>query len=144
MSVRVGDEHILAVNQVPNIGGYFDCEMRMEIQVKNTCRSAWLNLYNMGKIRSYMTLDQARTVIQAYVTSKLDSNNVLLAGTTSELQTKLQLVQNAAVRLISRSKKRDHVTPLLYNLHWLPIKDRIIFKILLLTYMSLNDAVQSI
>ena len=43
-----------------------------------------------------MTLDQAKTVIHASVTSKLDGNNALLAGTTSELQTKLQLVRNAA------------------------------------------------
>ena len=49
VSVRVRDQNIMAVNQVRNIGAYFDCEMRMEIQVKNTCRSAWLNLYNIGK-----------------------------------------------------------------------------------------------
>ena len=96
--------------------------------------------YDVGKIRSYMTQDQAKTVIHAYVTSKLDANNALLAGTPLELQTKLQLVQNAAARLITRNKKRDHVTPILYNLHWLPMEDWIIFKILVLTYKSLNDA----
>lgn len=55
--------------------------------------------------------------------SKLDANNALLAGTTLELITKLQLVQNAAAKLITQNKKYDHVTPILYNLHWLPIED---------------------
>ena len=50
----------MAVDQVCNIGAYFDCEMRMEMQVKNTCKGAWLNLHNISKIRSYMTLDQAK------------------------------------------------------------------------------------
>lgn len=139
VSVRVGDEDIVAVDKVRNIGAYFDAEMKMEVQVKNTCKGAWLNLYNIGKIRQYLTFDQAKTIIHAYVTSKLDANNALLSGTTSELKSKLQLVQNAAAKLITKNKKQDHATPLLYNLHWLPIEDRIIFKILLLAYKSLND-----
>ena len=144
VSVRVGDENIMAVKQVRNIGAYFDSEMKMDIQVKNMCKSAWLNLYNVGKIRNYLTEDQAKTVIHAYVTSKLDANNALLAGTTrtktSELRSQLQRVQNAAAKLITRNKKYDRATPLLFDLHWLPIEDRIIFKILLLTYKALREA----
>ena len=143
MSVRVGDEKIMAVNQVRNIGAYFDSKLQMDIQVKSMCKKAWLNLYNVGKIRDYLTEDQAKIVIHAYVTSKLDANNALLAGltrtTTSELRTQLQRVQNAAAKLITQHKKYAHVTPLLYYLHWLPIEDRIVFTILLLTYKALNE-----
>ena len=71
--------------------------------------------------------------------SKLDANNALLAGTTTVLKSQLQSVQNAAAKLITEKKKHDHVTPLLHDLHWLPIEDRIIFKVLLLAYKSLND-----
>ena len=98
-----------------------------------------MNLYNIGKIRSYLTVDQAKSVVHAYLKSKLDANNALLAGTTTELKSQLQRVQNAAAKLITRNKKHDHVTPLLHDLHWLPIEDRIIFKVLLLAYKSLND-----
>ena len=136
-SVRVGDENIKAVKHVRNIGAYFDNELKMTIQVKNMCKSAWLNLYNISKIRNYLTQDQAKTLVHAYVTSKLDANNSLLAGITVVQIKQLQRVQNAAAKLITKRKKYDHVTPLLYELHWLPIEDRITFKILLITYKSL-------
>ena len=78
-----------------------------------------------------------KTAVHAYVTSKLDGNNALLAGTPVLIK-QIQRVQNSAVKLVTKSKKHDHVTPLLANLHWLPIKDRIIFKILLLTFKALK------
>ena len=51
---------------------------------------------------------------------------------------KLQRVQNIAARLFTGSSRRDHITPVLKNLHWLPVRSRITFKILLLTYKILN------
>jgi hypothetical protein len=50
----------------------------------------------------------------------------------------LQRVQNAAAKLITKNNKQDHVTPLLYHLHWLPVEDRIIFKVLLV-FKSMNN-----
>ena len=86
-----------------------------------------------------MNEEQTKSVVHAYVTSKLDANNALLAGTPSVLTSQLQRVQNAAAKLVKKLKKHDHVTPLLIELHWLPINDRIIFKILLLTFKALNN-----
>ena len=85
--------------------------------------------------------DQTKSVIHAYVTSKLDGNNALLAGPVDSrkgLKEKLQLVQNAAAKVIKKANKHDHVTQFLRELHWLPISKRIIFKILLLVFKSLN------
>ena len=137
-SVRVGPEQIKAVEQVRNIGAFFDCHMKMNKQVSQMCKNAWISLYNISKIRHYLTEDQAKSVVHAYVTPKLDGNNSLLAGTTTTQKTQLQRVQNAAAKVIMRKKKSDHVTPLLHHLHWLPIEDRINFKILLLAFKSLN------
>ena len=137
-SIRVGNENIKATASVRNIGAFFDKHMKMDLQVKNMCKSAWFHLFNISKIRNYLTEKHIKMVIHAYVTSKLDYNNALLAGATSSLTSKLQNVQNAAAKLITRRKKYDHVTPILQDLHWLPIEYRIIFKILLLTYKSLN------
>ena len=69
---------------------------------------------------------------------KLDSNNSLLSGMPQTLLTKLQRIQNAAAKVITRKKKSDHVTPILRELHWLPIAQRIVFKLLLLTFKVLN------
>ena len=86
-----------------------------------------MNLYIIGKIRSYLTVEQAKLVVHAYVISQLDANNALLAGTTTELKSQLQQ--------ITKNNKYNHVT---YDLHLLPIKDCIIFKGLLLAYKSLR------
>ena len=137
-SVRVGEENIKAVKQVRNIGAFFDSELKMNTQINNMCKSAWFHLYNISKIRHYLSQDQTKSIVHAYVTSKLDSNNSLLAGITLEQRRRLERVQHAAARLITKSHKHDHVTPLLRELHWLPIEHRIKFKILLLAYKSLN------
>ena len=70
-------------------------------------------------------------------------HNSLLYGLPDCLLKKLQHVQNAAARLITLSRKHEHITPILFNLHWLPINYRIIFKILLITYKALNDLAPS-
>ena len=104
----------------------------------SVCKSAWYHLFSIGKIRNYITPEQAKSVVHAYVTSKLDLNNALLAGAPLVITAKLQRIQNAAAKLIVRSKKRDHVTPILHKLHWLPIHQRVIFKLLLMTFKALN------
>ena len=139
-TIRVGQEAIPACDKVRNIGAMFDSEMKMDTQVNSMCKSAWFHLYTIGKIRSHLSEDQTKSVVHAYVTPKLDGNNALLVGPRREyLIDKLQLVQNAAAKIITKLKKFDHVTPLLRQLHWLPISKRITFKVLLLVYKSLND-----
>ncbi|KAK3740643.1 hypothetical protein QZH41_000146 [Actinostola sp. cb2023] len=56
---------------------------------------------------------------------------------------KLQSVQNAGARVITCSHKYDHITPILIQLHWLPVEERIKFKMLLLTYKAMNKLVRS-
>ena len=77
-------------------------------------------------------------VVHAFVTSKLDLYNILLCGIPNTSLCKLQKIQNSAARLIFMANKYDHITPLLKSLHWLPIKYRIQFKILLFTYKAVN------
>ena len=105
--------------------------MKMDDQVRSMCRIAWINLYNINKIWKYLTEDQTKTIGHAYIISKLDSNNSLLVGLTntenSELRTKLERVQNASAKLTTQ-KKSSIMSP--YS--WLPIEDRVIFKILFL------------
>ena len=110
-SIRVGNENI--TGSVHSIGAFFDMDMKMDLQVKKMCKSAWFHLFNISKIRNHLTEKYTKMVVHAYVTFKLDYNNTLLTGTTSSLTSKLQSVQNAAAELITRKKKYDHVTRLL-------------------------------
>ena len=136
-SVKVGESVISASDKVRNIGAIFDPQLNMEQQVSSTCRSAWFRVHQIGKLRPYLSKDQTKCIIHAYVTSKLDQNNGLLIGCPDSLLCKLQKIQNAAAKLIHKAGKYEHVTPLLQDLHWLPVSKRIVFKILLLTYKSL-------
>ena len=76
--------------------------------------------------------------VHVFTSSKLDSCNSILYGLPVTELNKLQRVQNAAARLISRTPKSHHITPVLQHLHWLPVKDRISFTLLLLTFKALH------
>ena len=72
------------------------------------------------------------------MTSRLDYCNSLLNGVPDYKLKRVQRMQNIAARIVSRCPYRDHITPVLESLHWLPVKYRILFKLLLLTYKCLN------
>jgi len=67
----------------------------------------------------------ARTVATAFISSRLDYCNALLCGLPNTLLCKLQSVQNATARLITGTRRCDHITPVLRELHWLPIRERV-------------------
>ena len=82
-------------------------------------------------------------MINATVTSRMDYCNSLLYGAKQSHIDRLQCCQNNAARIISKRRKFDHISPVLRELHWLPVEHRISYKILLLTYKALNgDAPQ--
>lgn len=138
VSIIVGEHVVQASKCVRNIGAFFDTEVKMNVHVTNICKPAWYKLFIISRIRKFLTVDQTKSVIHAYVTSKLDSNNSLLLGTPQLLQNKIQEVQNAAAKLIVQAKKREHVTPILYTLHWLPIEKHILFKTMLIVFKCLH------
>ncbi len=93
----------------------------------------------LRKLRNMLSVSDAEKLVHAFMTSRLDYCNALLGGCPASSINKLQIVQNAAARVLTRSRKYDHITPILQSLHWLPIKFRISYKILLLAYKALND-----
>jgi len=82
--------------------------------------------------------DTKKTLVQSFVSCRLDYCNVLLFGISGGLIQRLQSVQNAAARLVTGAPRRDHITPVLRQLHWLPVKQRIDFKLAVLVYKSLH------
>ncbi len=95
-------------------------------------------LRNIAKLWNMLPVSDAEKLVHAVMTSRLDYCNALLGGCPSSSINKLQIVNNAA-RVLTRSRKYYHITPILQSLHWLPIKFCISYKILLLAYKALND-----
>ena len=88
----------------------------------------------------YLLIDEGacKRLIHALVTSRLDYANALLQGLPCASTNKLQRVQNTAARMVSRSRKHEHITPVLIELHWLPVQYRVQFKILVYTYKAVH------
>ena len=97
------------------------------------------HLRNIGKVRKYLDFDTTTILVYSLVTSRLDYCNSLLLGVPKQTLNRLQMVQNHAARLITLSKRRDHAQPILKSLHWLPIAERVIFKVALLVYKCLHN-----
>ena len=110
----------------------------MEAQVSSVCRACYNSLHQIGQIRRYLTQDATATLVNALVTSKLDNLNGMLYGIPEYVLKKLQLIQNSSARLVTRTRKYDSITPVLIKLHWLPVVNRIEYKILLLCFKAIN------
>ena len=136
--ISVGDSEVKPSSTVKNLGVWLDSCLNMEKHISNTCKSAFYMLYNLRHIRRYLSQEDAENLVHAFIGSRLDYCNGLLFGLPDAQITKLQRVQNACARLVSSSSKFSRITPILMTLHWLPIRQRIAFKILLLTYKVLN------
>ena len=97
-----------------------------------------MHLWNISKIRRYLSQDTTEILIHAYINSTLNNCNSLPYVPPTYMINKLQIIQNAAARIVTFTKKTDHITSVLCKLHWIPVQYRIIFKILLLVYKGLN------
>ena len=124
---------------VRDISVFLDRGMDMSAQVSRMCQSAYFQLHNIAKIRHCLTVNACKTIVHALVTSKLDYGNGVLFGINERLINKLQMTQNSAARLIMRQRSRDHITPVLIALDWLTIRYRIIYKILVLTFLAIHN-----
>ena len=138
VSIKVGDSVIAPSTSVRNLGAILDSQMTMEEQVNSVSRSCFMQIRNIGKIRQYLTNDSTKSLMNSLVTSRLDYCNSLLIGTPRYILNKLQNVQNTAARLISRTPRFSHITPVLKELHWLPVEQRVEYKILTFVHKALH------
>ena len=137
--VKVCESYIEPATNALNLGVMFDSNLTMDCHVTAVSKSAFCSIRNIGSIRKHLTRDAAETIIHAFVTSRIDSSNSLLCGITNTQLSRLQGLQNIAARIITYTKKTDHITPVLADLHWLPIEPRLKYKICLIVYKIMHD-----
>ena len=112
--------------------------MQMDAHISYIYRIIHFHLCNIGAIRNLLTDSATEQLIHSLVTSRLDYCNSLLNGVPGYKFKRVQRMQNIAAQIVSRCPYRDHITPVFESLHCLPVKYRILFKLLLLTYKCLN------
>ena len=134
----IGDASVSPSNSARNIGAVFDESLSMKDHISHIAKGAWYHLRQISEIRFNLDEKSAKTLMHSFVSSRLDAFNGLLYGVPDIHLSKLQRIQNAAARVIAGIKKHDHITPTLMDLHWLPIRQRIDYKILILTYKCLH------
>lgn len=143
LTLNLGSSVIKCANTVRNLGIVMDSTMSMNEQVKGLCRTLNFQIRNISRIRRFLDEDSCHHVVRSLISSRLDYGNSLLAGITNTQITLLQRIQNKAARIIFGVKRREHITPYLNKLHWLPVKQRVNFKILVIMYQCVNGLAPS-
>ena len=138
LDLRIGTSQIKPSTVVRNLGAYQDSLLTMKDHVSNVCQSCYGQLFCIRRIRKFLSPDAAQTIVRALVISRMDYCNALLSTANGTVIAKLQRVQNFAARIVFKLPRRAHITPALYELHWLPVSCRIHFKILVFVYQCLN------
>lgn len=137
-----GNNRLLSNNMqsyVKNLGVFLDSELRFDRQVNSVVKSSFFHLRKLSKLKPILSYKDLEIVVHAFVSTRLDYCNSLYLGISESLVTRLQCVQNAAVRFLTNTRKRDHITPLLISLHWLPVRYRIQYKVLMFVFKALHD-----
>ena len=128
------------VSTVKNLGFHLDSSLEFAHQVRKLKSSCFHKLRNIGKMKPFLEIKQMQQLVQAVVLSSLDYCNALYFGCNTSVVKQLQVIQNRACATIFGLKKSEPKSDRMKSLHWLKIKERIEYKILLLTFKALNGS----
>ena len=138
VAIDVCGVSVMPKPSIRDIGVEIDDTMSMAVHVRRVCQVAYCHIRSIAKIRKCLTTAACKTIVHAFVMSRVDYDNALLFGLPEMQLHKLQMIQNSAARLVTGTHRRDHITPVLFKLHWLPVRYRIEFKLLVLVYQAVH------
>ena len=134
LSVYVGDSKIQQSSKVRDLRVIFDQFLSFDDYISSVCRSTHFHFRNIGRIRHLLSHH-----VTALISTRLDYCNPVLYNLPKSSILRLQKIQNQAARILTRTPRRDHITEVLINLHWLRIEERIMYKILIFTFKAFID-----
>ena len=138
-SLKIGNNIIDFSPKVKNLGMCLENNLSMDHAVSHLRKSCYVELRKIANIRSYLSDAATLKLVLSLVISKLDYCNSLFYNMSLENIHKLQPIQNHAARLVKKASKRSSAKLLLKDLHWLPVKDRIIYKSAVLVFKIINN-----
>jgi fibrillarin-like rRNA methylase len=133
-----GSDITFSVN-LKSLGVTLDQNLSFNNHVQNIVKASNFHIRALRHIRPYLNKEVANTVACSIVSTRLDYCNSLLYGTTAANIQKLQRIQNTLARVVVDARRRDSITPILQDLHWLPIEQRIMYKVALITHKVLQE-----
>jgi hypothetical protein len=136
MTLTFGEVTIRPVTRVKYLGVLLDTELGMRCQVNCVAAACFFQLRRLRQLRNVIDPQALQRVVSALVLSRLDYCNAVLAGLPASTLAPLQRVQNAAARLVVSLGPRDRVTPALKTLYWLPVFQRIQYKLCVLAHAA--------
>jgi len=141
--LMVGPDAVAPVRSVRDLGVYIDSDLSLSTHVSKTVSGCFAALRQIRSIRRSVTRPVLQSLVASLVLTRLDYGIAALAGLPSVQLNRLQSVLNAAARLVCSARKFDHVTPLLRDLHWLRVPERITFRLSVLVYRCLHGLAPS-
>ena len=138
INIKIGSSDIKVVSSVTNLGVRLDRNLQMTAQTPHLMSSCAYQLKLLNSIRASLDVQVAERVVNAIFKSRLDYCNSLLVGLSVEDSTHLQRLQNAAARCVLMRTLDFSAKDMSCELHWLPVRKRVHYKLLLLTYITLN------
>ncbi|XP_061735347.1 discoidin, CUB and LCCL domain-containing protein 2 isoform X1 [Nerophis ophidion] len=124
---------------VTNFGVKFGSDFKFQKQISSVVQKSFYQSRQIAKVKPLLSGHDLEKLIHAFISNGLDYCNALYVGISQASLARLQLVQNSAARLLTQTRRREHITPILASLHWLPVRYPINFKLLLFAFKCLNN-----
>ena len=130
-------------SEVKNLEVILDSNLAFKSHISSVCRSTFGLIRHLRRIRDHLDSKSCAVLANSIASSRLDYCNSLFVGRAACTLQKLQRAQNSLARVVTRAKISDHISPILHKLHWLPVKQRITFKVASMVYKSLKGLAPS-
>ena len=138
------DGSILPLSRdVLNLGMILDHKLSFGPQIDRVICACYQLLRDISSIRRFLTEDEIKSLVNSVVVARIDNCNSVYAGLSAHHILRLQRLQNSCARVIYGVGRRNHVSELLKKLHWLPIRQRIVFKVLCLIFKCIHGTAPS-
>ena len=140
----VGDSNIVSSNNARNFGVIFDKCVKLDYHISKVCKLTYFHLRNINcGIRSIISNDTCAQLINSLVTVHLDYCNYILYGLSDNSLYRYQKIQNTAASILARLPRFSHISATLFDLHWLPSRHGITFKMCIITYQAYHRTIPS-
>ena len=143
IELRLDSITIYPKSSVKDLGVILDASLSMSSHINSVCSAVNYHIRNLWRIRRFISQDACHNAVRGLVLSRLDYANSLLLGAHEGDLKRLQRLQNKAARLVFACGRDQSSAVLMDALHWLPVKQRVYFKLFLYVYKCIHNQAPS-